>query len=159
MCLPVFADNDVYFQFFINADTQEEAENFYVERQEGADFIAAHPDPVRRGDYDKFAGNPESAISLADARTCLAYEPPTGKFYWREPPLAVGTRADVKRSNGIMAVLVNARYYPAHMLAVFLREGLWPRRKSISWRNGKRADNRWSNIVIGPQTRDSQANG
>lgn len=26
MCLPVFADNDVYFQFFINSDTEEEAD-------------------------------------------------------------------------------------------------------------------------------------
>lgn len=144
------------------AKTFTEARDWYVERLRVLALIQASPPiPPSAADVDIRAGQAHDAITLLEARAWLYYDPDEGGLYYRQRPsraglrrkhtdvlkLAAGDRAD-QPGTASRSVVLFARRYPAHGLAVLIQRGFWPNPKAIRHRNGNRADNRWDNLDL-----------
>lgn len=138
------------------------ASGWYFNRLRDIAKVRDNPPPhPRESDLTTYAGSDRSAISLAEARAWLFYEAETGRFLYRrrvsrslkEPDDAhnagaEGARADERNTAGTLVVKLFGRDYPAHMLAVFIETGVWPKRRSVLHRNKTRSDNSWANIEV-----------
>lgn len=145
------------------APTFELAARLYHERLEAIAWLDRHPAPsVTDADRHIHAGATGNALSYADAHRLLAYDPDTGRFYWREKKtrlfsetyyprqpgdlLAMGRRADELNAAGTPVVNYGGRDYPAHMLAVFMQTRVWPGRGVVRRKDGNKANTAWANL-------------
>lgn len=89
----------------------------------------------------------QQALSAADVRQLLHYNPLSGEFHWKERQgrIAAGTRAGTLNTNKYWVITIKSRKYQAHRLAYLLMTGEWPE-ILVDHENGKRFDNRWSNL-------------
>lgn len=81
-------------------------------------------------------------------RKMLYYNKRTGVFLWKQAPSSwyeTGKRADRKGTGGYRVIRLNKRDYFVHRIAWLYVTGSWPR-FFIDHLNGKRADNRWTNL-------------
>jgi hypothetical protein len=82
-------------------------------------------------------------------RELLHYDPETGAFTWRvrrNQYAHAGDRAGrISPRNGYRYINIRHHLYLAHRLAFFYVRGKWPSH-DIDHVNGRRDDNRWSNL-------------
>lgn len=81
-------------------------------------------------------------------KSILSYNPLTGIFVWiggNKYNGYVGKRAGAKTAFGYRRIGISGSYYKEHRLAWLYMTGRFPT-KEIDHKNGKRADNRWSNL-------------
>lgn len=90
----------------------------------------------------------EHPIDAATLRRLLSYDPEMGNFVWigkTGRSTQVGTRAGRTDRNGYRGINIMNRKYAAHRLAWLYMTGEWPKQQ-IDHINGKRDDNRFSNL-------------
>jgi hypothetical protein len=159
----VFHPEDNGLKYLIgNARTLGKATEMYYERLAGVDFVNAHPAPIPLfTELHTLAGD-EGSLTLAEARVWLAYDPRTGAFYRRaqhsrtkrraklegEIDLAKGERADELNTNGSPVIGFFGRDYPAASMAVFMRQGVWPARRTVRFKDGDKTNTAWANITV-----------
>ena len=87
------------------------------------------------------------ALTQADLRAVLDYNPDTGVFIWikTKHPSKLGKPAGWLDSNGYNRITVNGTDHPAHRLAWLYMKGRWPE-KYIDHINGVPGDNRFCNL-------------
>lgn len=81
-------------------------------------------------------------------RSILNYDPETGEWRWRcrkSGRAALGQLAGSPGSQGRWDIRIDGKLYQAHRLAFLYMTGRWPF-DQVDHRNGKRNDNRWSNL-------------
>lgn len=86
-------------------------------------------------------------IAQAHLKAVLNYDPESGHFTWRKAlsnRVKANSRAGGPHNEGYVSIAVNGRRFLAHRLAWFYVHGTWP--KEIDHINGKRSDNRISNL-------------
>lgn len=89
-----------------------------------------------------------ATISFDTVAALLAYDAETGVFTHRlRKPNGIkpGDRAGTLHSEGYIVISVKGKRLKAHRLAWLLMTGKWPTGE-IDHKNGKRADNRFSNL-------------
>lgn len=92
-------------------------------------------------------------MNIDRLRAALRYEPKTGKLFWRLRPDArpcwnsryAGKEAFTAERDGYRCGSLDGKMLQAHRVAFAIMIGRWP--IGIDHENGKRSDNRWSNIV------------
>lgn len=87
-------------------------------------------------------------LNAAEVRELLDYEPETGRLIWKRhmtPRARAGTEAGVIQNGRYRRIGILGKYYMAHRLAWLIVTGDWPEFE-LDHRNGKCADNRWSNL-------------
>lgn len=97
-------------------------------------------------------------ISLERLRYLLRYDEVTGEFYWRNPQtrsLRSGCIAGRIANSGYRGIMVDCVRYQAHRLAWFWCTGEWPENE-IDHKNGKRSDNRKSNLRLATKSQNQQ---
>ena len=90
----------------------------------------------------------EAPLTQARLKELLHYGPETGVFTWRvnrRGGMKAGNRAGSPGGIGYRYVTVAGRSYPEHRLAFFYMTGEFPP-EDTDHINGKRSDNRWSNL-------------
>lgn len=140
----------------------DKAALLYYERLAGLKFVADNP-PAHPAaeDLGIFAGD-HSAISRAEALAWLAYDAQRGAFYHRRQHrraeklglrsdefMIKGLRADELNTNGTPVIGFFGRDYSAASLAIFMRLGIWPARRSVKFKDGDKTNIAWANIIIG----------
>lgn len=143
----------------------DDAIRAYLAHVEGLKTLERLPPRlIDEKDLYTYAGN-VGAVSLSEAIGWVCYDPDSGRFYNRmrhshaiQPghlprpvsnSLVAGTRADVLTDIGKSYVLkFFGRDYQAHMFAVFLQEGYWPKRRSVKHLDGNGKNNRWANLKV-----------
>lgn len=88
------------------------------------------------------------AITQARLKELLNYEPDTGVFTWRVSPsnrVAAGSKAGAPGSSGYWSIQIARKLHLSHRLAWLFMTGLQPT-NCVDHINGKRADNRFSNL-------------
>ncbi len=125
------------------------------------------PRQIVESDFHTFAGDP-SSIDLAEAIGWLCYDPDTGHFYHRtrhtratsprhQPragtyDLIAGMRADELNTAGTPVLKLFGRDYPASMMAMFMQNGQWPKRRSVRHHDNDRKNTAWSNLYLKDET-------
>ena len=86
------------------------------------------------------------AVTRKRLKELLRYNEATGAFYWNvpRPGLRKGTRAGGNK-DGYTVIRLDWVLYRAALLAWFYVTGRWPK-NDIDHRNGKRSDDRFSNL-------------
>lgn len=142
----------------------DEAIQLYLAHNEGLAAIdRLPPRPVTAADIETFAGD-KHAVRLSEVIGWLCYDPDTGNFYHRhrhsralDPKrhpkagshaMIAGSRADTPNTAGSLVVKLFGRDYPAHMMAVFMTLGAWPRRRQVHRKDGNKLNNRWNNLEL-----------
>lgn len=95
----------------------------------------------------------KTGLSAKMAKKYLEYNPSTGQFVWKESPaynkkFMIGRRAGCKAPHGYIFIKVFGVTYYGHRLAWLFMTGRWPR-FHLDHKNGRRSDNRWSNLRRG----------
>jgi hypothetical protein len=113
--------------------------------------LLAQPDPYFPTDVlQRTTGRSVYSVTLAEIRDHVAYDPASGQFALKRPVNLYGFRADkplLDRPNSPRYLYVNGRKLYAHLLAWFMTYGVWPRHKSIIWRNGNPSNNSLANLA------------
>jgi HNH endonuclease len=89
-------------------------------------------------------------ITAERLRNLLSYDRKTGLFRWRvrlSNRVNVDDIAGSDHVGGARKISVLGVSYLAHRLAVLHVLGRWPEH-SVTFRNGKRADSRWRNLLF-----------
>jgi hypothetical protein len=84
----------------------------------------------------------------AEIRLRIAYDPSTGKLYWKKSPnrnLPIGREIGKPNSWGHLSFGFRGRTWMAHRVAWLLHYGSWPENQ-IDHINGIKADNRIENL-------------
>lgn len=87
----------------------------------------------------------------------LRYDKDRGLFFWK---IAIGRRRKGSKAGhlnlrGYIEIRIDGKKYQAHRLAWFYVKGKWPK-DQIDHANGKRRDNRFSNLREATQAQNSQ---
>lgn len=85
-------------------------------------------------------------ITYKRLREVLDYDPKTGVFTWRiaRQRIRKGAKAG-SLTKFYIQIKIDYKLYYAHRLAHLYMTGLWPI-DEVDHRNGKKTDNRWSNL-------------
>ena len=89
-----------------------------------------------------------SNITVERLREVLHYDPVTGVFTWKTrtgPRNKPGMTANARSVRGYFDITIDGRKYVSHRLAWLYMHGEWPKGE-IDHINGRRDDNRWSNL-------------
>lgn len=96
-------------------------------------------------------------ITAQSLREVLHYDPETGTMTWlvktRSPWQRLNGPAGTPMSNGYRQVTINQKHYLTHRLAWLYMAGEWPP-EQVDHINGKRDDNRWSNLRLATSTQN-----
>lgn len=125
--------------------TMEEAETLLAERAEYAGFLSMNPYRFKFGDDILRTGAELYSPTYAEIANVIAYDPQRGFFYYRHD--AAHLRADYLNTHGRRVVTFWGRQYPAAMLAWFLAHRQWPKRKSITARDGNPDNVKLTNLL------------
>lgn len=90
----------------------------------------------------------DNRISAERVREVLSYDPETGIFRWKvatSSRVSVGDIAGQTTWNGYIVIGIDGANWRAHRLAWLYMTGDWPK-EHTDHINGKRDDNRWSNL-------------
>lgn len=92
----------------------------------------------------------------------LNYSPETGLITWRcnrgRQAKAGQVAGNVRKKDGYIQIKIDGRLCLAHVLAVFISDGVWPS-CDVDHRNGIRADNRRSNLRHATHAQNVQNQG
>jgi hypothetical protein len=111
----------------------------HLNRQTGDDRIAN----LAKAETQKV-----KAMTQAEVRTALDYNPETGEFTWLVSPksgIPVGTPAGSVLKNGRRYIHLGGKLRLASRLAFFWMTGRWPKGHVNHW-NGNSHDCRWENL-------------
>jgi hypothetical protein len=131
-------------------DTRAEAKRAWRE---------ANPDKVK----EELAKRKEQAklpISAEYVRERLDYDQSTGLFTWRvaQKPFIGKQAGNVRKKDGYVVVVLNARQISAHRLAWIYVHGAWPTR-DLDHINRDRTDNRIANLRLSCDAENGQNKG
>lgn len=97
-------------------------------------------------------------MTLDELRSNFVYEPDTGRLtrkvavHYKAP---AGADAGSVNSDGYLQVTHKGVKYKVHRLVWLMQKGHWPA-KDVDHMNGRRADNRWSNLREATRQENSQ---
>ena len=96
-------------------------------------------------------------IALDRLRECLSYDSTTGRFTWLKVfrGVTLGATAGSSDARGAVFIRVDGGRYPAHRLAWFYVNGVWPAFE-IDHINGDPSDNRIANLRDVPHRTNQQ---
>lgn len=88
-----------------------------------------------------------TALTAAEARELLNYEPDTGVITWRKsvPRRKAGSIAGATAADGYRRICIRRKQYAAHRVIWLMTYGEWPA-SQVDHINRNRADNRISNL-------------
>lgn len=86
-------------------------------------------------------------LTQAKLKRILHYNPDTGDFTWAvdRRGIRIGQKAGYINNVDCVVIMIDGQNYSGHRLAFFYMTGKWPEHE-VDHINGKRPDNRWSNL-------------
>lgn len=155
-------------------DNRLDAEQAMLEHTANYRSLEKYPQPVTEPEHLKLTAGVNGA-RLSEINFAICYDRDRGTFIWRQDTITDVTRQEPKhnrkykhmharlhrpkrgrtaeRTNtaGTVTVTWNGRHYPAHMLAWFIVKKVWPRRKSIIFKDGDRTNLKFENLKERPE--------
>jgi hypothetical protein len=92
---------------------------------------------------------PRRRPTVEEVRAALVYDKETGILRWGEG----GAEAGRLNEDGYVRIGMHWRQYPAHVLAVVIIKGYWPK-NTVDHKNNVRSDNRWDNLREATQSQN-----
>ena len=95
---------------------------------------------------------------MTDPRELLAYDPFSGKFYWRKSRCGraiAGREAGTLSKQGYRIIEIDTVQHKAHRLAFLFMTGAYPG-GDVDHANLERADNRWCNLRLASARQNAQ---
>lgn len=86
------------------------------------------------------------ALTQAQLKATLRYDPKTGEFYRLKGVMGhrVGSKVGAVQGAGYIKITIEGQRYAAHRLAWLYMKGVWP--SEVDHINRARTDNRWCNL-------------
>ncbi len=137
--------------------TQLEAENAQIDRNTGYLFVQSNPPPIERHGDDKIFAGDRFSLNLREARALYAYDPETGRLYYRWTPIRIGADAVEITSTKRPIVRASGRSYTAGMVAWFIVTGTWPKRKQLRYRDDNPQNIKFSNLYLKDESPDEHS--